>query len=161
MGIDIRARIRLGQPAPLRVGERIRVVGPSRHRIQDRVRGAIQDSYQRVDAVRRQGLGQGFDNRDGAGHARLEPQRAQLCQRRPTRCDQLLVRGDHLEARLERAAYIGKGRVDSADQFDDRVQVRPLQQGIGRNKGSGCRPPFGTSDRDGIQDDRPARSGAH
>src|SRR5437867_5285116 len=71
------------------------------------------------------------------------------------RRDQLLVRGDHLEARLERVTYIGKGRLDPADQFDDRIQVRPRQYCVGRRKRSGRRPSFGSGDRDGIQDDRP------
>src|SRR5439155_19234960 len=92
----------------------------------------------------------------GARYTRLEPQRTEPWQRGAAGRNQLLVRSDHLQARLKRPTYIGKGWFDSADQFDDRVQVRPLQQGIGWNKWSGCRPPFWPGDRDGIENDRPA-----
>src|SRR5207247_7844797 len=81
-----------------------------------------------LQAVAGETVADGADDRHGAANRRLEAQLASLPrrqpeQRRPVARDDLLVRGDDRLSCEERRADPGGRRVQSADRFDDDVDI--------------------------------------
>ena len=129
--VDIRCRIRLGVPLPLRFGEccvegqrRIRL-----HPCQDVVAGAVQHSRHPAETVARQPLTHRPDDRHAAGDRGLEQQvppvrGCHIKQLRASVGDHLLVGGHDRLARLQRLTDPSGGRIGPADHFHDDVGVR-------------------------------------
>ena len=99
------------------------------HLGQDEVGGAVDDAGQPVDAVGGQAFAQRLDDRDAAGHRRFERDHDALGLRGgkdfvAVHGQQRLVGGDHVLAVGDRLQHQRARLVVAADQFDDDVDFR-------------------------------------
>ena len=127
--LDVVARVGLGEPQPLRLGEHLgkgyALVG---HAGEDVVGRAVHDAHDRQDAVGHQPLLEGLDHRDAAADAGLEADLHAFRGRgredvAPLLGEQRLVGGDHVLAGLDGLEDKGLGRLDAADQLDNNVDL--------------------------------------
>ena len=134
---DVVRRIGLGEPAPLRLGERVRVRRAALHLGEDEVRRPVHDPEDAVHVRRDERLAEHLDHRDRPAHARLE---AELDTGRDGRReelgsalrDELLVRGhDRLAgARAARGRATPAGSrppITSATTADRRVVANRVE----------------------------------
>jgi hypothetical protein len=164
---DVEGRIGLGVAEPLRRLEHLgvgRVLGL--HPGQDVVAGAVQHPHQPDDRIAGEALGQRLDDRDAAGHGRLEAQRdplrlGGLGERLAVQGEHRLVGGDDVLAPGERRRGSRLRRaVLAAHHLDDEVDVvaagerdRVVLPGVGREVDAAVAVPRAGGDRDDL--DRP------
>jgi hypothetical protein len=126
---DVVGGIGLREAQPLRLGERLLVIAAAaRHLREDEVRRAVDDAVDALDVRGGERFAQHAHDRDHACNGRLESQQhaALACQRPQLLAvagEQLLVGGDHVLARAERAKHILASRFDPADQLDDQIRA--------------------------------------
>ena len=165
--LDVERRIGLGIAVGLGFLEDQREVEPLvGHLAQDVVAGAVDDAGQRQHPVGDQAFLDRADQRDAAGHRRLEAQRHAVAARRLVELgavvgEQRLVGRHHVLAGGQRAQDEGARRLEAADQLDHDVDG-----GIGEDprRVVGHRQrrevePLARADEVGVGD-RPPRSGA-
>ena len=131
---DIVGGIGLGKPELLGILEHLgkgdALIG---HPGKDVIGGAVHDPHDRENLIGNQPFLQGLDHRDAAADAGLEADLHPL----PGRCrkdvgaflgKQGLVGGDHMLAGGYRLHDKGLGRFDAADQLDDDIDFRVIDQ---------------------------------
>ena len=141
--VDVEARVGLGVAQALRLGQRggeVDALGA--HLREDEVGGAVDDPGDPLDAVGGEALAQRLDDRDAAGHRRLEGDHHALVARRGEDLgavdrEQRLVGGDDVLARGDRLEHQRPGDAGAADQLDDDVDLRAgdHRAGIGEHLG--------------------------
>ena len=126
--VDVEAGIRLRISQRLCLGEHLGKVAALRlHLGQDEIAGAVEDAVDVADDVGRRTFAQALDDRDAAGHRRLELEWhagpfGLLCQFQPVMGEHRLVRGDEAAPGGKRVAGQRQRRtVRSADQFDHHI----------------------------------------
>ena len=116
------------------------------HLRQDVIAGAVEDAVDAADLVGGQRFPHGLDDRDAAGHRRLEVQGdavflGQTRQLGAVLCQQRLVGGDDMLARAQRGLDGGFCRaVVAADQFDEDVDGWIGREPVGRHRTRSCLP---------------------
>ena len=119
--------IGLGEPGRLRLGQRLVVGHPrARHRVQDIVRGAVDDPHQALDTVRCQTLAKGPQDRDPAADRAFEEDRdadlgGLVEQLAAVLGQQRLVGGHHVLAPSHRLEHPRLGGLDATDELDDHA----------------------------------------
>ncbi len=127
---DVEGRIGLGITQRLRLGQHVgKIAALVAHLGEDEIAGAVDDAGDPLDVIGGQALAQRLDDRDTAGHRRLEGHRHALRLGRredlvAVQGDQRLVGGDHVLAVLDRLQHQLARRRVAADQFDDDVDIR-------------------------------------
>ena len=128
--VDVHRRIGLGIAALLGLGQGAGVVGAVLlHLRKDEVARAVENGVDRLDLVGRQRLADGGDDRNAAGHGRLEGDRpAQLAGRveqlRPMLGQQRLVGRDDVLAAFQQLQHDRAGGLQPADQLHRRHDLR-------------------------------------
>ena len=130
--VDVEARVGLGVAQLLRLGQHLgELAAALAHRGQDVVAGAVQDAGDAADAVAGQALAQRLDDRDAAGHRRLERQRARRAPRPRaasaapcTASSALLAVTTGLPAAMRGLDQRARRPVGAADQFDHHIDRR-------------------------------------
>ena len=139
--LDVGGGIRLGVPQALRLGQRVGVPQAlGVHRVEDEVRGPVDDAHDLGDPVAGQGLAQAVDDGDGAGDGGLVVQIGSrggggLVQLGAVGREQGLVPGDHGGPLAQGPQHQGAGRFDAADELDDQVHAVDGRGGIGGEQG--------------------------
>ena len=130
--LDVGGGIALGIPEALRLGERVAVARTSvGHPSEDEVRRAVDDPHDAADRLAGERLAQRPHQRDAAGDRCLEQEVASRGVGRAEDLgtdvrEQLLVRGDNRLAVLECREDQLARRLDAADDLDDEVDRRIL-----------------------------------
>ena len=138
VALDVGGGVGLGEAQALRLGQRVGVRRASLgHAREDVVGGAVDDAHHPGDALADQRLAQRTDDRDAAGHGRLEEEvdpgaLGGLEELGAVLGQQLLVPGDHGLARLERSEDQLAGRLDATDELDHEVDVGIVDDRHGR-----------------------------
>ena len=130
VAVDVGRRIRLGISELLRLFQRIGKRQPRAvHAGEDVVARAVQDAGHAQQPIAGEPFPDGANDRNAAGHRRLEQQLAPMLARErqqldTVRRDELLVCGDDRFPRLERSLDEIACRLETAHQLDDDVGVR-------------------------------------
>ena len=142
---DVVGRVGLGEPARLRLGERLVVGGAALHFGEDEVGRPVDDAEDAVDVRDDERLPQHLDHRDRGADARLEAELDAAGGRRLEELgsplgDELLVGGDDRLAGPQQVEDVLPGRLDAAHDLgherdrlvlDDRGEVGRQDLGIG------------------------------
>ena len=129
VAVDIGRRIRLGVTERLRLFQRIGKREPRAvHAGEDVVAGAVQDAGHAQQPIAGEPFPDGANDRNAAGHRRLEQQLALMLPRErqqldAVRRDELLVGRDDRLAACERSPDEIARRLETAHQLDDDVGV--------------------------------------
>ena len=128
LAVDVLRRVGLGIPEALRLREHVGVAGAgARHLGEDEVRRPVDDAVDAVDLGARQRLLHHADHRHHPRDRRLETQlHAVAARRRPQLLtvlgQQLLVGGDDVAARLQRAQDVVARGIQAPDHFDHEIR---------------------------------------
>ena len=140
VALDVGGGVALGVAQRLGLGQGLGVGGAGLgHAGEDVVGGAVDDAHHPGDALAHQRLAQRPDDRDAAGHGRLEQQvdpggLGGLEQLGAVVGQQLLVAGDHRLARLQGGEDQLAGRLDAADDLDHDVDVGVVDDRLRRRR---------------------------
>ncbi len=127
--VHVVGRVGLGEPATLRLGERLAVRRAALHLGEDEVGRAVDDAEDPVHVRDDQRLAQHLDHRDRSAHAGLEPQLHTGARRGGEELgapsgNELLVGGHHALTAAEQLRDICARRLDAAHHLgDDRDRV--------------------------------------
>ena len=125
-------RIGLGVSEPLRLGQRLGVVGAGLHLREDEVGRPVDDAEHAVHAREGERLAQHLDHRDRRAHARLEAEldagrRRRREQLRAAAGDELLVGRDDRLPDTKEVEHVAAGRIEAAHHLGDERDRRVVR----------------------------------